>query len=167
MAIVDLKWVYEVGIADNSGAIVPRFYEAPFATFADFDAFQSAATALDTLLLILTAGVVATRGFKLVQVEDTLVLPASGVENENQAFFSGKIFGDPTDSATQSIPAADPAIFISTSGPGANVVNMANATVISWVALFDSNGPWTISDGEAWVNATVKGKRRHVKNSNG
>jgi hypothetical protein len=102
-----------------------------------------------------------------VQVEDTLVLPASGVENENQAFFSGKIFGDPTDSATQSIPAADPAIFISTSGPGANVVNMANATVISWVALFDSNGPWTISDGEAWVNATVKGKRRHVKNSNG
>lgn len=167
MAVVDLKWVYTVGIADNSGQIVPRFYEAPFATFADFDAFQSAATALDTLLLILTAGVIATRRFELVQVEDALVLPASGVENENQAFFSGKIDGDPTDSATQSIPAADPAIFVATSGPGANVVNTANASVAAWLNLFDSTGPWTISDGEAWVTSTVKGKRRHSKNSNG
>lgn len=167
MALVELKWVLEVGIADNSGAIVPRFYEAAFGSFVDFDAFQTAATALMTLLDILTGGAFAGYKLSLQFVEDALALPASGVENENQAFFSGKIDGDPTDSATQSIPAAAPAIFVTTSGPGANVVNMANATVVSWLNLFDANGPWTISDGEAWSPSTVKGKRRHVKNSNG
>lgn len=167
MALGELKWAFEVGIADNSGSIVPRTYEAAFGSFADFDAFSSAADALLTILDILTSGAIANTRKTLVSVEDALVLPASGVENENQAFFSGKIDGDPTDSATQSIPAAAPAIFVSTSGPGANQVNMGNATVISWLNLFDSNGPWTISDGEAWVPSTVKGKRRHVKNTNG
>lgn len=167
MALTELKWQLEVGIADNSGAIVPRFYDMPFANAADFDAFSASATALMSLLDILCAGVFASYKLSLVFVEDTLVLPASGVENENQAFFSAKIDGDPTDSATQSIPAAAASIFVSTSGPGANVVNLSNATVISWLALFDSNGPWTISDGEAWQPSTAKGKRRHVKNSNG
>jgi len=40
MTIVAAKWVAEVGIADNSGDISPRFYEAPVAAFADFAAFQ-------------------------------------------------------------------------------------------------------------------------------
>lgn len=167
MAIVDLVWKYTVSIMDNSGIPVPRTYEAPIANFADFDAFQAGAIALDTLLLLLTDGVISKREYSLVTVEDAITLPASGVENENQMFFSGKVFGDPTDSATQSIPSADPDFFMALSGPGANVVNTTNATVISWLALFDSTGPWTISDGEAWIPATVKGKRRHSKNSNG
>lgn len=166
MAIVNLKWVYTVGFADNSGTpIVDRAYEAAYATFADFAAFQAAATALETILLQMTQAAIATRTYKLVTVEDALVLPPSNVENENQAFFSGKIFGDPTDSATQSIPAADPAIFVATSGPGANVVNTGAPPVSNWLNLFDSNGPWTISDGESWVPSTVKGSRRHSKSS--
>jgi len=167
MAIAQVKWVLEVGIADNSGTIVPRFYEAPEAAFADYDAGLVNVGTLITALNAMTSGVIANYRFGSVYVEDTLVLPASGVENENQAFFSGKITGDPTDSATQSIPAADPAIFVTTSGPGANVVDMGDGAVSTWVGLFDASGPWTISDGESWVTTTIKGKRRHVKNSNG
>jgi len=168
MALAQLKWFLEVGIADNSGDISPRFYEMPTAAAADFAALQTAANALLTALNAMTAGVVASYRLGAIFIEDALALPASGVENENQAFFSGKIDGDPTDSATQSIPAADPAIFVNTVGPGANVVDMNDGAVLTWVGFFDENSPtWTISDGENWVAATVKGTRRHVKRSGG
>jgi len=169
MALTQLKWFLEVGIADNSGDISPRFYEMPEGSAADFDAFQVASNALLAALNNMTSGVVANYRIGAVFVEDALTLPASGVENENQAFFSGKIVGDPTDSATQSIPAADPAIFVNTVGPGANVVDMNDGAVLTWVGFFDQAGPgpWTISDGEYWTSSTVKGKRRHVKRSGG
>lgn len=167
MAVVNLRWEYVVSIMDNSGVPVTRTYEMPFANAADFAAFQASAIALDTLLLLLTDGIISKRSYSLVTVEDAIVLPVSGVENENQMFFSAKIDGDPTDSATQSIPSADPDFFVAPSGPGANVVDISNATVISWLNLFDATGPWTISDGEAWITSTAKGKRRHSKNSNG
>lgn len=169
MAIVQLKWFLEVGIADNSGDITPRFYEMPEANAADFDALTINANTLLTALGNMTDGHIANYRLGALFVEDALTLPLSGVENENQAFFSGKIFGDPTDSATQSIPAAKPGIFVATSGPGANVVDMSDGAVLTWAGLFDAvgPGPWTLSDGEYWVGATVKGKRRHVKRSGG
>lgn len=169
MALTQLKWFLEVGIADNSGSITPRFYEMPEASAADFDAFTLLANALRAGLINMTDGVIASYRIGAVFVEGSLSLPASGVENENQAFFSGKIVGDPTDSATQSIPAAKPGIFVATVGPGANVVDMSNAAVLTWTGFFDQAGPgpWTISDGEYWTSSTIKGKRRHVKNSNG
>lgn len=169
MALTQLKWFVEVGIADNSGDITPRFYEMPVANAADFAALTISTGTLIAALNAMTSGVVANYRIGALFVEDALALPASGVENENQAFFSGKIDGDPTDSATQSIPAADPAVFVATSGPGANVVDVNDAAVMTWVNLFDSTGPgpWTVSDGEYWVASTVKGKRRHVKRSGG
>ena len=168
MALTQLKWFLEVGLADNSGDISPRFYEMPTAAAADFDALITAKNALLAALANMTDAVVANYRLGAIFVEDALALPASGVENENQAFFSGKIDGDPTDSATQSIPAAKPAIFVSTVGPGANVVDMNDGAVLTWVGFFDQTSTtWTISDGEAWVGATVKGKRRHVKRSGG
>lgn len=169
MALAQLKWFLEINIADNSGDISPRFYEMPTGSAADFDAFTIAGNALRAALLNMTQGVIASYRIGAVFVEGALALPASGVENENQAFFSGKIVGDPTDSATQSIPAADPDIFTATVGPGANVVDMSDGAVLTWVGFFDQAGPgpWTVSDGEYWTSSTVKGKRRHVKRSNG
>lgn len=168
MALAPLKWVMEVAIADNSGDLSPRFYEAPYAAFADFDTFVIAGNAIVAALLNMTDGAIASRRNTLVTVEAALTLPASGVENENQAFFSGKIDGDPTDSATQSIPAAKPGIFVNTVGPGANVVDMNDGAVLTWVGFFDEvSSTWTISDGENWNGDTVSGKRRHVKKSGG
>jgi len=169
MALTQLKWFLEIGIADNSGDISPRFYEMPVASAADFDALILSANALRTALAAVTDGVIASYRLGAAFVEDALTLPASGVENENQAFFTGKIDGDPTDSATNSVPAAKPGIFVATVGPGANVVDMNDGAVLTWIGLFDEAGPgpWTLSDGEYWVNATVKGRRRHVKRSNG
>jgi len=46
---------------------------------------------------------------------------------------------------------------------------MSNGAVGTWIGLFDQAGPgpWTVSDGEYWQSVTVKGKRRHVKRTNG
>jgi len=38
---------------------------------------------------------------------------------------------------------------------------------IGFITRFSPAGVLTISDGEQWVLTTVKGKRRHTKNSNG
>ena len=167
MALVQLKWIAEVGLADNSGDISPRFYEAPLAAFADFAAFQLGFNTLLTALNNMTDSVVANYRLSAGFVENALVLPLSGVENENRALLSGKIVGDPTDSATQTIPAATPGIFVSPSGPGANVVDTGDGAVTTWIGLFDATGPWTVSDGESGDAATVKGTRSHSKNSNG
>jgi hypothetical protein len=167
MALVLNKFVLQVNIADNSGEVVPRYYEVPEGVVADFDEFSALIPAMITAVNGVTSGLIVSYRATEVYVEDTVVLPASGVENENQAFFSGKIAGDPTDSGTLSVPAADPAIFVSTSGPGANVVDIADAAVQAFITLFDGSPGWTISDGENWVLATVSGKRRHPKNTNG
>lgn len=167
MAFEILKFRLSVNIADNSGEQVRRSYEVPEGVVADYDEFIAIVPALITALDAMTSGLITGYQTEVVFINDTFVLPGSGVENENQAFFSGKIVGDPTSSATMSIPAADPAIFVSTSGPGANIVDMADAAVVAWIGLFDGAPGWGISDGEAWVTSTVSGRRRHTKNSNG
>lgn len=166
MAIDLFKWELVVSIADNSGKTVNRTYNISSEIAEDYDAFITLVDDLVTKLNAMTSGLITSYRATGVYIEDTITLPASGVENENQAFFSGKIQGDPTDSATQSIPAADPAIFVATSGPGANVVDMADAAVVAWIGLFDGAPGWTISDGETWLTPTVAGKRRHSKSSN-
>jgi len=167
MALVLAKFRLTVDIADNSGATVTRTYEVPEGVVADFGEFSALIPAMITAINGVTAGLITAYHASEVYLEDTVVLPASGVENENQAIFTGKIVGDPLDSAIVTVPSADPAIFVATSGPGANVVNMANAAVIAFTTLFDGSPGWTISDGEAWVLATVSGRRRHVKNNRG
>ena len=172
MALVAFNWQAVVTLVDNSGAPTTRTYEAPLANFTDFDSFQLAVNnAVGGLLADLNAitdCVVSKVAYCQIFAENDLTLPASGVENENQAFFSGKIAGNPLKSGTQSIPGASPGIFQTPSGPGANVVNMSDIDVVNWVSNFDSpGGLFTISDGEQWELLTIKGKRRHTKNSNG
>jgi hypothetical protein len=113
--------------------------------------------------------VLSSYAYKQVFVEDALVLPASA-ENNNQAILTGKITGDPLDSGTVTIPAIKASLMVSASGKGYDVVDTGDAVVNAFVELFDPNalptaGPWTISDGETWVTATVIGKRRNTKST--
>ena len=107
-----------VSFADNSGDTVTRTYTVPEGVVADFGEFTALIPALLANVAAVTAALIT--GYRAAEVyyEDTITLPASGVENENQALFTGKIVGDPGKSGTISIPAADPAIFVATSGPG-------------------------------------------------
>lgn len=166
MALAGFRWEMTVTYADSGNNYAPRTYSADYATFADFDAFLSGSTALLTQIELLTDCEVVKVERKLVEFEESITLPTN-VQVENQGFFSGKVDGDPTQSATLSLPALKNTFYVATTGKGNNVVNVSNATVAAFLNQFDPAGNWTISDGQHWDSTTVAGRRRHVKNSNG
>lgn len=163
MALVSQGFELVVSLADTGDNRTNRTYDLVEAAYAD--ASTDAAALISALNLITDAVVV---GYSLNQkfIENALALPANA-EIENQAFFAGKITGDPTDSATLSVPAPAAGIFTAASGPGYNIVDMGNTNVTAWIALFATGGTAQLSDGETWDTATVSGKRRHVKSFKG
>jgi len=169
MALVLLKYQLTVNFMETSGETVTRTYEADvaeFATFADFiTEINTPVTGFLPQLIALSDSVVSSYIPAPVYVEDALTLPAAA-ENQNQALISAKIVGDPTASATLSIPAPKDALFTSATGAGYNVVLTSYAPLAAWLSNFADAAPWTLSDGEHIVLATLKGKRRHVKSNN-
>lgn len=166
MALVARTHPFElmVQIADNSGKTTKKTYELQS---ADAAAAATDSAAILAALNAITAGVVKSYSINQVFVENALVLPASGVENENQALLSIRLASDPTKYATHAIPAADPAIFVAVSGAGANVVDTGNADVNTYVELFTATNEAYISDGELADPALdFSGKRRHVASRN-
>jgi len=163
MAFVLQNFIFTIAFADNSGAVSTRTYETQ-------DTDLAAVTALlddwaTTFAAVTDAEIVS---YSLTQrwIEDTVVLPAIGVQNENQAIVSAKILGDPTESAVITLPAPKSGVFVGQSGPSADVVNIAAQIVINWLGLFLDGGAFYVSDGENPV-APFSGRRRHVKNSAG
>jgi len=152
-----------VTLADTGDNRTNRTYDLVEAAYADAAAD---AAALVALLGAITDATIVGYGLKQKFLENAFTLPGNA-EVENQAFFAGKVNGDPTDSAILSVPAPSAAIFTSASGPGYNIVDMGNTDVVAWVAIFDTGGTAQLSDGETWDAATVSGKRRHVKSFRG
>lgn len=166
MALVARAHPFElmVQIADNSGKTTKKTFELQAADAA------AAATDSATILAALNAvtdGVVKSYSINHVFIENALVLPASGVENENQALLSIRLASDPTKYASFAIPAAAPGDFVSASGAGANVVDTGDAGINALVALFTTGNEAYLSDGELADSALdFSGKRRHVASRN-
>lgn len=170
MAIVQTGWRLTVSFTETSGKAVTRTYEAPLAAFVDYDAFETlvqvAVTGFIASVAAITDSVISSYQLEGVYIEDALALPV-GAENQVQAFFSGKIAGDPTDSGTLSVPAPVIGAFQTPTGPGYDIVDMSDPAVLQFINFFtDPGGPFTISDGELLELTTVKGTRRTVKASN-
>lgn len=167
MALALNKYKLVVTFTESSGDTVQRTYEADSGAFADIGAFlteiNTPVTGFLAQLDALTDAVISAYQPSAVFVEGALVLPV-GVENQNQALLSAKIDGDPTDSATLSIPAPVSDMFLNTIGEGRNVVNITYAPLAAFMQNF-STGGWFLSDGEHIEITTLKGKRRHVKSS--
>lgn len=162
MALVASWWELVIAFKDTGNDTVTRTYRLNEPAYADA---ATDAAALLAATAALSDCVVS--GYSLNQkfIENALTLPAAA-QNENQAIFSGLIDGDPTDSATASIPGIKNSLMAAATGKANNIVNMAGA-VNTWRDMFTAAGVATLSDGEAWEAASVSGKRRHVKNNNG
>lgn len=166
MALVERPNPFElvIQLADNSGKTTKKTFELQADNAAD--AATDSATILAAFAAV-TDGKVKSYSINHVYVENALVLPASGVENENQALLSIRLASDPTKYASFAIPAAKPSIFVATSGAGANVVNTGSAAVNALVALFTATNEAYLSDGElADSSLDFSGKRRHVASRN-
>lgn len=154
-----------VTFADNSGSKVDRTYNyVPDMVYADI--LTGIAATIATIAAT-TDDLITGYTIQTVFNNDTIVLPAAGVQSENQAIITTPLLGKPRDSGTLTIPAAKIGVFVNTSGPGANVVNTAASIVTNFVGLFVDGGIFTLSDGDLAIIAGMKGKRRHTKNNNG
>lgn len=167
MAMVDAGYKLTVDFADNGGK--PYGSREYFLVQDDPDLVGAVVTSMLTKITNATDAVIAGYTLGRRTINDALALPAAGVQNENQLYFTAPIVGDPFDSASLSIPAAKIGLFTNTSGKGANIANMASAVLQAYVGMFDPTvgNEAYISDGEQIVSLSGSGKRRHVKNNNG
>lgn len=167
MTLTENGYELIVDFADNGGKPYSRrTYPLVSDTIADIPAII---TSMLATIVAATDSVVAQYRLAQVFVEDALVLPAAGVQNENQALISAPIIGRPNKSGTFSIPAAKIGCFTNTSGKGANIVLAAPGIALNYTRMFDSahGDEAYISDGQFIDASQMAGKRRHTKNNNG
>lgn len=164
MAFVPGRWFTVINMVDNGGDQASKRFELNAADSA-------AATVVQTALLAAWNNVTDMKVVSYYtyqeEVSDVEAYPVSGVERENVALLSFDVRDAPNKKATLGIPAPKPAIFVASSGEGAEIVDTANAAVIALRDLFISDPPSVyLSDGES-MGTLVKGKRIHRRNSNG
>ena len=144
-----------ITLVDNGSNTTTKSYKLTSANAGD--AATDIAAIADALVDV-TDAVIVSFGATAVYVNDALSLPASGVQIEDQALITVSIVDHPTKSGSISIPAPKPGIFVATSGSTANVVDLADAAVTAYIAIFQTGGEAYISDGE--VADTAKNGRR-------
>jgi len=163
MALVSNGFWLSVTLRDNGGNDTTRTYQ--------LTSEDAVAAGADTVIVLaalnaVTDAVIVSWFNYQRFVEDAFAFPPSGVEIENQALLDFDLVDHPEKSATLTIPAPAPAIFVALSGGGANIVNTANAAVVAYAALFQTGGQVFLSDGEVAQNL-VSGRRIHRKSNRG
>jgi len=146
-----------VTLIDNGSNTTTKSFKLTSSTAAD------AATdiaAIVAAMVNVTDAVVVSYGSTAVYVNDSVALPASGIQIEDQALITVSIVDHPTKSGTITIPAPKPEIFVATSGENANVVDLEDAAVEAYIGLFQADGEAYISDGEI-ADLAKKGRRVH------
>ena len=159
-------------VQDNGKGKSTLSYPLDPANVADFAAAQTARTAIVAALNGVTQGSIVGTTLKETQYENAIVFPASNVEIENKASITVQIRGK-NKKANIRIPAVDPALFNGMSGAAADQIDVNNAALGAYVALYYPTAPVFISDGEHVDNqepnnnGIVVGKRISAKNNNG
>lgn len=118
-----------------------------------------------TRLNAITDGVITGYDVGLSYDEDSTFVAAEGVQIENLASISARISSAQEKYATIKIPAPSIGIFLSTTGTNSNVVDPADADLLTYLSTFVTAGLATLSDGEVLLNPSaangLKGKRIH------
>jgi len=163
MAMVSNGWWLTITLMDNGGNKTNRNFQLNSLTAVE------AATDTGTIVAALSAvsdAVVVSQSTYERFVNDDVTYPASGVEVENQALLNFNLVDHPEKAWTHMIPAPKPAIFMATSGAAANIVDITDAAVIAYAALFKTGGQVLVSDGEV-ADQLIGGRRVHRASSHG
>lgn len=163
MAFVSRGWFGYVTLVDNGGNETTKRYELQA---TDDTEAGTAMTAILAALGGVTDSLLLDYSYGEKFAQDSGSYPGVGVQIENLALIQTDIAGDIAKTATYTIPAPKTVVFLGTSGPNANVVNVAGAAVLAYQALFMTGGSSYISDHE--IAATIqKGKRIHRASNRG
>lgn len=146
MALVSQGFQLNVSLLDNAGDSTTVSYDLRGATYAD--AAVDAAAIVAALAAVTDGVIVSYRMTEVTEETGTITLPASGVQAEVSASLTMSIAGAGSKKGNIRIPMPKVGVFTSTSGAGANVVDLDATIVTDYAALFTSSGEATISDGE-------------------
>jgi len=166
MALTAAGFGMSVSFLDNGSNVVSREYTMDPAVVTTYA--EAEAAALDILPDVVAVTDAALPEYRVFQVfrETALAIPGSGIQVENQASLTLLLTSPGNEKANLNIPAAKPALFVQTSGPQANIVNMGNAAILALIGNFFDGENFTISDGEK-VARGLNGKRVHKKSTRG
>jgi len=163
MAFVSDGFVATITVIDTAGDSTILTYPL---NSADLAAAAVDMAAIIGSLGVLSDAIISAYSLAEKTINNALVYPVDA-EVEDEAFFSGKIVGRPNRSGNFRIPAPVDAMFVTPTGPGHNIVNMAYAPLVTFLAFYDGSGPVSVSDGEFLVTSSVVGKRRKKGTSSG
>lgn len=168
MAFIDKGWHLDLTLEDAGANITTRRFE-----LVATDTAGDLTDVIADVQTIVAAWVAASDAVLIKQtlakdsVEDSVTLPTTSVNVEENLQVSAKIFGTPNKSAVFEIPAPKIAMFVATSGPGRNQALFSNTLLSNVVNLFKNGAQALISDGEAITDQGIKGKRVHHKSTKG
>ena len=173
MALTSKGFYANVQVADAAGNVTTRQYEV---VGADIATAKTNAATLVSALDAVTDGLIIGYSVGEQFYEDTDTYGAAGSEVENLAVLSVELESEKK-KATLTIPAPIDAIFVDTTGPNRNVVDLTNANLITFMNNFTDETGYTapgpdaialISDGEKIapdntndVPKMLKGRRGH------
>jgi len=165
LAQTSLGFRLTVTLVDSSGENTSnKTYELTSA-----DATAAAADSADIMTALLGVTDAAIKGYSIAEVfaeTGVFSLPLDA-EIENMAILVGRIDGNPFKKATLTIPAPKIGIFVSSTGANRNVVDVNDAAVQAYRALYQSPGNVaTLSDGET-LDVLESGRRQHRRSSRG
>jgi len=164
MALASGGWWVYVTVADHGDNRSTLSYQCDPVLVVDGITAQAAAAAIVADLDALTNSIIVGYRVEEVYYNDSIALPADGIENENKASITYSIDGT-NKKGNFKIPAPISTLF-GTTGGAANQVNTALAALQSYADNFRTAGEFVISDGEK-LDVVLVGKRISAKNNNG
>lgn len=163
MALVSNGYWLTVSLADNGANVSTKRYQLTAADAA------TAATDVATILAALanvTDSVIVSYHYGLEYKEETVVYPAAGIENENKASITVLLDTGGGKKANHKIPAPKIGLFVAATGSSANIVDVSDTALTTYMAIFESGNQAYISDGETMASI-LSGKRISAKNNRG
>lgn len=164
MALASTGFFANFVVIDSGGNKATLRYKLGEAATDIASAATTAAT-LATRLAAVTDGVVL--GYTVGEAfdEDTNFLAAAGVQIENQALISAKILNEEEKWAQLRIPAPKIGLFMASTGKNSNIVDPADADLLTYLGSFETGQLAQVSDSEVLAETSttgnVYGKRIH------
>lgn len=166
MALSGLQFGMTISFVDNGGNTVTREYMMK-TEIATYDDAAAAAAAMAPIVDALTGAKISQyRVFQVFQ-ETSFSLPVdAGVQVEDRASMTFLLSGAGSKKAAINVPAPVIGIFMASSGPGANIVDVNDAAVVAFAGQFLGAADFRISDGES-TERILAGHRTHSRSNKG
>lgn len=167
MGLVHDSFFLNISLVDAAGNKSSMRHNLDYADWAAFNtaiAAGAASTFIADLAAITNATVV---GYSVGEsfVEDTDLYGAAGSEVENVALLTCAIDGELNKYTTLRVPAPVDGLFLGVQGDNRNIIDVADADLLTYLGYFVPGGMILVSDGESIADPTTagnfKGKRIH------